>query len=139
MASWVRSLGDHIFCFLFHRKFCIVFSISFLISFGIVYIGTMYQSLDKRIWFKILSFHLKQSYTLLQILIFDIEYWFQIIDQLFFVKVTISLSEKSCFISSNESPLKFMKKSFRKGCWNSSSNTFCVWFIKENASHVTFY
>ena len=33
----------------FQRKLYILFSISFLIYFGIVYIWTMYQSLDKRI------------------------------------------------------------------------------------------
>ena len=50
----------------------IVFSISSLINFGIVYIWSIYRSLYKRIWFTILSFffHLKENWTLFEILIF---------------------------------------------------------------------
>ena len=52
------------------KSWAIVFSIPFLINFGIVYNWHIYQCLDKRFWFKILSFHLKGSWNLFQILLF---------------------------------------------------------------------
>ena len=48
---------------LFRRKLYILFSISFLKYFGIVYIWTIYQSLDKS-WFIIIFLPLKESLTL---------------------------------------------------------------------------
>ena len=49
------------------------FLISFLINFQIVYILPMYQSLQFRIWFKILCFHFKDILILFQILIFFVK------------------------------------------------------------------
>ena len=54
-----------------------IFSISSLINFGIVYIWTIYQSLDKRIWFRVLFFfHPKESCT-------QFEIWFWVIFHFF--------------------------------------------------------
>ena len=53
----------------------IVFSSSFTINFRIMYIRPIYQSLDKRIWFTILFFHLKESCPLFEILFFFAKLW----------------------------------------------------------------
>ena len=52
--------------FIVRRKLYILFSVSFLIYFGIVYIWTTYQSLDKS-WFIIIFLPGKERLTLLQI------------------------------------------------------------------------
>ena len=52
--------------FPFQRKLYI-FSIFFLIYFGKIYIWPVYHSLDKRIWFTIIFFLLKESLILFQI------------------------------------------------------------------------
>ena len=57
------------------ESWAIVFSISVLIIFGIVYIWLIYQSLDRRIWFKIFVFHFKKSFTLFQVLIYFVTLW----------------------------------------------------------------
>ena len=60
------SVWEVWFFLLFPRKLYILFSISFLIYFGIVYIWTMYQSLDKT-WFIIIFLPGKEHLTLFQI------------------------------------------------------------------------
>ena len=50
MSNECLSVWEVSFFLLFQRKLYILFSISFLIYFGIVYIWTMYQSLDKTNW-----------------------------------------------------------------------------------------
>ena len=49
MSKECQSVWEVWFSLSFQRKSYIPFSISYLIYFGIVYIWTMYQSLDKRI------------------------------------------------------------------------------------------
>ena len=66
MSKERLSVWEVWFFLLFRRKLYILFSISFLIYFGIVYIWTMYQSLDKS-WFIIIFLPLKESFTLFQI------------------------------------------------------------------------
>ena len=67
-----------LYCSLPHYQigsWAIVFLSSFMINFRIGNIWLIYQSLDKRIWFLILFFHLKVSCTLFQILIFFAKLW----------------------------------------------------------------
>ena len=66
MSKERLSVWEVWFFLLFRRKLYILFSISFLIYFGIVYIWTMYQSLDKS-WFIIIFLPLKESLALFQI------------------------------------------------------------------------
>ena len=60
------SVWEVWFFFIVPEKIVYSFSISFLIYFRIVYIWTLYQSLDK-IWFIIMFLPLKESLTLFQI------------------------------------------------------------------------
>ena len=66
MSKECISVWEVWFFLLFRRKLYILFSISFLIYFGIVYIWTMYQSLDKS-WFIIIFLPRKEHLTLFQI------------------------------------------------------------------------
>ena len=56
-------------------RWATVFPSSFMINFRIVNIWPIYQSLDKRIWFTVLFYHLKVGCTLFQILIFFAKLW----------------------------------------------------------------
>ena len=56
-------------------SWAIVFWTFFMINFRIGCIWPIYQSLDKRIWFTILFFHLKGNGTLFQVLIFFAKLW----------------------------------------------------------------
>ena len=66
MSKECLSVWEVWFSLSVQRKLYILFSISFLIYFGIVYIWTMHQSLDERIWFIIIFLPLKESLTLFQ-------------------------------------------------------------------------
>ena len=66
MSKECLSVWKVWFSLSFQRKLYILFSISFLIYFGIVYIWTMYQSLDKS-WFIIIFLPRKERLTLFQI------------------------------------------------------------------------
>ena len=72
---------------------------------------TMYQGLDKDIWFHLLFFFISRLAATCSIFILNIEYWFQITDSFIFVKVGISPSKKT-FISFDETPLKLVKNAF---------------------------
>ena len=60
-------------------SWAIVFPSSFMINFRVVYIWPIYQSLDKRIWFIVLFFHLKSEHLF--------KYWF------FFTKLWLILAQ----------------------------------------------
>ena len=66
MSKECLSVWEVWFSLSLQRKSYILFSISYLIYFGIVYIWTMCQSLDKS-WFIIIFLPLKESLTLFQI------------------------------------------------------------------------
>ena len=66
MSKECLSVWEIWFLLSFQRKWYILFSIFFLIYFGIVYIWTMYQSLDKS-WFIIIFLPRKERLTLFQI------------------------------------------------------------------------
>ena len=69
------SVWEIWFSLLFQRKLYILFSISFLIYFGIIFIWTMYQSLDKRIQFIMIFLPIKDSLTLFQMWNFFVKLW----------------------------------------------------------------
>ena len=68
------------FSLLFQRKLYILSWFLLFTYFGIIYIWTVYQSLDKMVYFIIISLPLKESLTLFQI-------W------VFFVKLSLILSQ----------------------------------------------
>ena len=74
MSKERLSVWEVWFFLLFWRKLYILFSISFLIYFGIVYIWTMYQSLDKS-WFIIIFLPRKERLTLFQIWSFLLNFY----------------------------------------------------------------